>query len=583
MASPVSQPEDKIIVYQIMTRLFGNQNTNNQDYGTIEENGVGKFNDVNIAALTQLKKLGCTHIWYTGVIEHAVLNDYTQFGISLDNANVVKGRAGSPYAIKDYYDVNPDLALDVDRRMEEFEDLIDRTHQQGLKVLIDFVPNHVARAYGSVSKPEGIEDLGEGDDTSVSFSPNNDYYYLPGEEFKVPPAYDPLGPDNAFPTERVKYVERPAKATGNNIFKASPSIDDWFETVKLNYGVDYVNGKKKYFDPIPSSWLKLHDILDFWTRKGIDGFRCDFVQFTPVEFWSWVIPKIKSNNPEILFIAEIYIPEVYTDYLKIGHFDYLYDKVQLYDTLRNILQGSASPEAITQVQQALADIDRHMIRFLENHDEQRIASPFFADDANKARPAMLVTAALGSGPVLIYFGQEVGEPGAGKEGFQSDDGRTTIFDYWGVPEHQKWMNAGKFDGMLLSPNQRDLRTFYSNLLNACNQYEALFRGKFMDLNQYHRTETYEGYSPTVYAWGRFTTEQQMILVTNFESGLSTECHLRVPEAAGRIMGFDSQGGFSLRDVLNPETEPLGVEDLSKGVQFTIEPLACHIFLVEPSG
>ena len=141
-----------------MTRLFGNQTTTNKAYGTLEENGVGKFNDINETALKGIKELGTTHVWFTGVLEHATLSDNTKLGIPLDDADVVKGRAGSPYAIKDYYDVNPDLAVDIKNRVQEFEQLINRTHAQGMKVIIDFVPNHVARFYKSEAKPEGVKD-----------------------------------------------------------------------------------------------------------------------------------------------------------------------------------------------------------------------------------------------------------------------------------------------------------------------------------------------------------------------------------------------------------------------------------------
>src|SRR5688572_11473880 len=163
-APPMEKSSGKMVVYQMMTRLFGNTNTTNKPFGTIEENGVGKFNSVNNAALKSLKELGVTHVWYTGVIEHALMTDYTRFGIPLDDPDVIKGRAGSPYSIKDYYDVNPDLAVDVPNRMREFEQLVDRTHASGLKVLIDFVPNHVARVYKSDAKPKDVKDLGESDD-----------------------------------------------------------------------------------------------------------------------------------------------------------------------------------------------------------------------------------------------------------------------------------------------------------------------------------------------------------------------------------------------------------------------------------
>lgn len=75
------------------------------------------------------------------------------------------------------------------------------------------------------------------------------------------------------------YKEYPAKATGNNRFDAYPNINDWYETVKLNYGIDYQNGNTPHFNPIPDTWTKMLDILLFWAGKNIDGFRCDMAEW----------------------------------------------------------------------------------------------------------------------------------------------------------------------------------------------------------------------------------------------------------------------------------------------------------------
>src|SRR5687768_5582579 len=382
----------KIIIYQLLPRLFGNKNNTNTPYGTRDENGVGKFNDIHAKALNAIREMGVSHVWYTGVIEHALLTDYTSYGIPLDDADVVKGRAGSPYAIKDYYDVDPDLAVSVGGRMKEFEQLVSRTHAAGLKVIIDFVPNHVARQYKSDVKPSGVKDLGESDDTSVPFSVKNNFYYLPGQPFQVPQGYESLGRNNTFPTKDKSFEEVPAKATGNDVFEARPKITDWFETVKLNYGVDIQNGRKKFFDPIPDTWVKMKDILAFWAGKKVDGFRCDMAEMVPVEFWNWVIPQIQSINPEIIFIAEIYNPAEYKNYINQGHFNYLYDKVQLYDTLRLLVNGERSTSDIHAIYESLSGINDNMLHFLENHDEQRVASRFFAGDMWKAAPAMVLSA-----------------------------------------------------------------------------------------------------------------------------------------------------------------------------------------------
>ncbi len=533
---PLSAISNKrMVIYHVMTRLFGNQNSTNEPWGTLEENGVGKFDDFTSEVLLQLANDGYTHIWYTGVIEHGVLTDYRSDGIPLDDADVIKGRAGSPYAIKDYYDVNPDLANVVDHRMAEFEALLDRSHCAGLKVLIDFVPNHVARSYHSDQNPGNFPDFGMDDDLTKSFDPNNNFYYFPNQAFQVPADYQSLGAHD-FPTKDGFFDENPAKATGNDVFSPTPTVNDWFETVKLNYGVDYLDHRRTYFDPIPNTWLKMKDILLYWAGKGVDGFRCDMAEMVPVEFWQWVINEVKSVHPKITFTAEIYVPDNYRSYIFDGGFDYLYDKVELYDTLKQIVQGHASTDHITRVWQSQEGISDHMLRFLENHDEQRIASPDFAGNMNKGIPMMAVTAFMHKGPIMMYFGQEVGEPGKGFAGFSSDDGRTTIFDYWGVPEHQKWMNHGKFDGGLLSEEQLELRNRYTQILLSTNFEIALREGQFFDLHYYNRTAHYQGYSNRVYAFLRHTEAEQLLIVVNFGEE-PEETAIKIPEEAWQKMNI----------------------------------------------
>ncbi|MFY0600863.1 MAG: alpha-amylase family protein [Cyclobacteriaceae bacterium] len=548
------------IVYQVFTRLFGNTNTTNKEWGTITENGTGKFGDINKTALAEIKKMGITHVWYTGVIEHALLTDYTEYGIELDDADIVKGRAGSPYAIKDYYDVNPDLANNVPNRMAEFEDLIERTHEAGLKVLIDFVPNHVARKYQSDAKPDGVVDLGSSDDTTKAFATTNNFYYIPNQSFVVPQGYESLG-EFEFPNKDGFHREHPAKATGNDVFSAKPSINDWFETVKLNYGVDYLNNRSTHFDPIPDTWIKMKDILLFWAGKNVDGFRCDMAEMVPVEFWEWATAEVKREFEDITFTAEIYNPNAYRDYIFRGGFDYLYDKVEMYDTLKHVVQGHASTDDITTIWQRQDGIGPNMLRFLENHDEQRITSPDFAGEAQKGIPMMAVSSFMHTGPVMLYFGQEVGEPGKGNSGFASDDGRTTIFDYWGVPEHVKWVNGGKYDGGLLSADQKSLRQAYIEILQACNENEALREGLFYDLHYYNRNEEYTGYSDQVYAFVRHTKDQVLLVIVNF--GQETQqARIKIPEAAWETFGITSEIVF-IKDKQFDRTTTTGYRDESE--------------------
>ena len=516
--------DKQIVIYQLLPRLFGNKNTTNIPYGTIEQNGSGKFNDITDKALDGIKELHVNYVWYTGAIAHASLTDYATYGIKVDDADVVKGKAGSPYAIRDYYDVDPDLAVDVKNRMREFEALVKRTHAKNLKVLIDFVPNHVARSYHSYAKPNGLTDFGAQDDVTKAFSATNDFYYIPGQPFLVPTGGAKQTPISVL--QDGKFEENPAKATGNNVFSSQPKYDDWYETIKLNYGVDYQNGERKYFEPIPPVWLKMRDILTYWTNKGVDGFRCDMAEMVPIAFWNWVIPQIKKVNPDLIFLGEAYNPKVYKQYLDEGKFDYLYDKVGLYDGLKKLIRNepNADVAAIKHVWQVeSAGFGKHMLRFLENHDEERIASAGFAGKAELALPAMVVSATLGSGPVMLYFGQEVGEPGKGEEGFGGDDNRTTIFDYWGVPNHQKWMNGGLFDGHKLNAAQQNLRVYYKKLLKVTSTSDAVINGEIYEVpvtgNMNNR----------MYAFIRYSGKQRLLIVANFDRTQGLTANIEIPD------------------------------------------------------
>jgi glycosidase len=556
----------KIIVYQVFTRLYGNSNTNNKPWGTKEENGVGKFNDFTDRALDQIKDLGVTHIWYTGVPHHALIGDYTDYGISLDDPDVVKGRAGSPYAVKDYYDVNPDLAVDPERRLEEFEELIARTHNHGLKVVIDIVPNHVARKYEGTRNPAGVRDFGADDDTSVAYHRNNNFYYITGISFSVPEpleGYLPLGGES-HPLADGKYEETPAKWTGNGSRAAQPHFYDWYETVKINYGIT-PNGEKEFpllpedyaekdaqahFDfwldkDVPDSWKKFKDIALYWIDKGVDGFRYDMAEMVPVEFWSYMNSAIKTRNPDAFLLAEIYNPAEYRNYLHLGKMDYLYDKVELYDTLKNIMQGRGSTDNLVGIRAGLADIEQHMLHFLENHDEQRIASPEFLGNPEKAKPGMVVSAMIGSAPVMIYFGQEVGEPGAEDAGFGSPS-RTSIFDYIGVPHHQRWMNKGKFDGGPSTGAERALRDFYKRLLNLTRSSPAL-AGAYQEIHSYNRQNT-TWYNDRVFSFVRWNQGQYFIIVSNFSHEESYGFDLTLPEELTQLWGL-GPGEHQLEDRL----------------------------------
>lgn len=517
----------KHIIYQIIPRLFANFNETRKYNGTKAENGCGKMADINDKALKSIADLGATHVWYTGIIRHATAE--------LNSPAITKGLAGSPYAITDYYDVNPDLAVNEDKRMEEFEQLVARTHAAGLDVLIDFVPNHVAREYHSTHKPKGIEDLGEGDHPEWAFSPLNNFYYIPGQ---------PLTMD----IDLKGYQEYPAKVTGNDCFSSHPSNTDWYETVKLNYGVFYQGGGEKQFFPIPSTWKKMVDILLFWASKKINGVRVDMAEMVPVEFFQWAIDKVKKKYPEFIFIGECYDPNRYDAYLKAG-FDYLYDKVGMYDYLRGVTSKNWPVEGITaQWMQHSGERLNHMLYFLENHDEQRIASGFFCGDGTCAEPAMIVAATLNQCAVMVYMGQELGERGMDMEGFSGIDGRTTIFDYWGIKSIQAWANKGQYDGANLSEEQRDLRLFYQRLLTIARDNKAVQKGLMYDIT-YAQGEGFNKHEQ--YAFIRHWEDETLLVIINFHD---REQHMRVriPNDAFVYLGIDEIKSCQATDLLRGE-------------------------------
>ena len=539
----VSVSPKKEVVYQVFTRLFGNKNTTNKPWGTLKENGVGKFNDFTPKALQEIKDLGVTYIWYTGVPHHALIQDYTAIGISNDDPEIVKGRAGSPYAVKDYYNVNPDLAINPANRLQEFEALIARTHQAGLKVIIDIVPNHIARKYEGKNNPVGVKDFGVNDDVTVAYKRDNNFYYVPNSNFEIPETIKPLNGEKNILVDG-KFDENPAKWTGNGSRMARPDKNDWYETVKVNYGIRADGSKdfpelpagfetkshKEHYDfwrgkEVPDSWNKFRDIALYWTAKGVDGFRYDMAEMVPYEFWSYMNSAIKMNNPDAFLLAEVYNPKEYRNYIRLGKMDYLYDKVETYDKLKDIIQGKSSPDGLSDIQNGLSDIEHHMLHFLDNHDEQRLASPEFAGTPQNGKPLMVVSTTISTSPTMVYFGQEVGEAGNENAGFGTHS-RTSIFDYIGVPNHQRWMNGGKFDGGKLTQEEKDLRDFYKRLLSFSLNSSALM-GKFQEIQTVNRQVT-KGYDQGIYAFTRWSDVQKLLIVVNFSGQTTSTFELKIP-------------------------------------------------------
>ncbi|MDR0422586.1 MAG: alpha-amylase [Proteiniphilum sp.] len=561
--------KQKLFIYQLLPRLIGNTVTTNKINGTIEENGTGKFNDITLRLLRRLKTSGYTHIWYTGIPAHASATDYTAYGLPAEYPSIIKGKAGSPYAIRDYYDVDPDLAVNIPHRMAEFEALIRRTHTAGLKAIIDSIPNHLARNYHSVSKPEGTKDFGEDDDPTHAFSPRNNYYYLPGQalELPLPPGETPTQPP---------YSEYPARATGNDCFTHKPTRHDWYETVKLNYGIDHLHGKQPNFDPIPDTWIKMRDILRYWADKGIDGFRCDMAEMVPLSFWRWALPPIKAQHPGLIFLAEIYTPAAYRDYLSGNTFDYLYDKVGLYDTLLDVSLRRRPSSDITFTLNSTGDIRHRMLSFMENHDEQRLASDHLLKAGHRGKAAMLVTTCTGTNPVMIYAGQELGERGMDAEGFSGRDGRTTIFDYWSVDTLRRWNNHGRWDSTQLTPEETDLQQFYRRLITLNHREPSLSGGLFYDLMPANY-ENREFDSTRLYAFLRSDKKDLMLIVANFDD-TQRECTIHIPPHAYTFLEITDTGNGRLQPLLQEERPPIPFSPRTP-FRITLEPFSGEIYKV----
>ena len=520
----------KPIIYQVFTRLYGNRNTTRKEWGSVEENGTGKFSDFDAKTLKAIKQMGVSHIWYTGVIRHASQTDFSKFGIPTQHPSVVKGKAGSPYAICDYYDVDPDLADNVNDRMKEFEALVSRTHKAGLKMFIDFVPNHVARQYLSIAKPKGVVDLGADDDQNQGFNPQNNFYYCPGLKLETPHPSD--------------YEEFPAKATGNDHFDNRPGMNDWYETVKLNYGIDYWT-HFGHFDPIPDTWKKMTEILLFWASKGVDGFRCDMAEMVPAAFWAYATREVKAKYPEILFMGEVYNPAEYRNYIHSG-FDWMYDKVGMYDTMRAVTCGFASATAITGAWQSVDDIKEHMVYFLENHDEQRVASDFFAGDGKKGIPAMVASVLMKSSPFMLYAAEEYGEKGMDKEGFSGKDGRTTIFDYWSI---DTLCRAASDE---LTEDEKYIYQMHEKTMQIARKEKAV-DGDFYDL-MYVNPWSEHFDNNKQYAFLRKKEDELLFVVVNFDDR-DVDVQVRMAPHAMEFLQIP-EGKYKSKDLLSAEKQTI---------------------------
>ena len=581
------------VIYQLVVRHFGNQNQTRATNGSITENGVGKFADINEAAIAGLKELGINHVWLTGIPRQATMTDYSELGMPPDDPDIVKGRAGSFYAIRDYYDVCPDYALDPTTRLEEFTELVERLHAAELQVMIDLVPNHVARSYASVVAPEA--DFGVHDDQGVFFAADNNYFYLPGQSLSLtrPAHYNPAGLsfDGLFTPEDGAEGRTP-KVTGNNQTSAAPTETDWYETIKLNWGYDFSESVGVY-EPIPDTWTKMDAIVAYWQEQGVDGFRVDFAHLVPHPAWTWLIDQAKARDPEVFFLAEAY--EDLNGLLDAG-FDAVYHD-ESYDQLKRIYQGAATQAAYAEMMLGLDDERRpRYAQYLENHDERRIASPLVLsgnpDDSGFG--SMSAGYQLGplaylysNGPILFYNGQEVGEDGGGVEGFGQEDGRTSIFDYWSLPRLSQWVNGGEFDGGGLDQDALSLRAYYADLL-ALAQDPAARGGAYWGLEYLNHPDSFADSPYAFYSFARFAPSggRVMVVVANFAPGETASGVIRLPTELLEAAGLPLDANVEVRRVLDRDgaddavvTTLPGAELASDGVFIEVGDQSAQVFLV----
>lgn len=586
-------------IYQLLPRLFGNTNPTRRLNGTLQENGVGRFEDINDAALRSLRDMGFTHLWLTGVLRQATGTAHPGSGLEADDPDILKGIAGSPYAIKDYFDVCPDYATAPDRRMEEFKSLLARIRSHGMGTLIDFVPNHVSRAYQSLTG----QPLGSNDRTDRFCDPANHFFHLTDQPLVLPTWKDglPLSPtckvlggcDGRFLPET-----NSARVSGNNVARPTPSLDDWYETAKLNYGYDFTTGHRAYphgDQPgvIPKTWLSMDAVLAHWQALGVDGFRCDMAHMVPPEFWTWAIARARARNPAVFFVGEAYedlmkVPSGYPlqqalndrrghvllDLLSAG-FDAVYDDPS-YKKLKHLYDGQGWANDLTEVLHHPFLLERSL-RYAENHDEVRLASHgnWGGIGMEVGRPVSAILFGLSHGPVLLYHGQEVGEPGHGPCGFSTDGVRTTIFDYWSMPELARWVNGHRYDGAHLNPEQTALRGFYSRLLHLCGK-PAFARGELLPLNpanihnpEFGRLagETASGHWLHAYLRHDPRSNESYLVTANLHRSVALQnIRIQLPPEAQGFLAADPETPFLAEDELNdPPLPPVRIPRLDEGI------------------
>lgn len=593
-----------LVLYQLFPRLFGNRVPDPVPHGTRTRNGCGTFADIDDPTLASLRDLGCTHLWLLGVLRHATGTPHP--GLPADDPDLLKGVAGSPFAVRDLFDVCPDLATDPDRRLQEFQSLVQRAHRHDLRILIDFVPNHVARSHHSVVRPD--LEPGLHDDRSRFFARDNHFFHLPGQgPLRLPTVHDGRpataacialgGCDGAFAPEAAQ-----ARVTGNNVASAAPGPHDWFETVKLNYGHDFTRGPHGAEElalagtpghPVPATWTLMDAVLAHWQATGIDGFRCDMAHWIPVPFWKWAIARARQRQPDTVFLAEAYDDD--PNKLTAGNvlhqlvdagFDAVYDHAA-YRILKDLYDG---PKWANDLDHALAHGAplHHALRYAENHDEIRLAHPaHWGGRGTLVGPAVsAILYGVSRGPILLHNGQEVGEAAL------ESDGRTSIFEYGRMPALQAWRESQQPDGPPAPAASVRLRAAYRRLLQAL-AHPAFGKGEFLPLNPHNLWNPRFGRLPGetasghwLYAWLRHVpgTRHAVVGVANLHPSHPFEAiRIELPDEARALLTPALASSEAWTDLLVSDANLLQARSNTGALLIDRLPPATTAYLIPPAG
>ncbi len=510
-----SKINSNVVIYELPVRTYLAK-------GAHEEN-TGKLSYLTIEVLKEIKELGVDYIWIAGILENA--------NPKIVDPDVVKGDAGSFYAIYDNWDISSQVG-----NLDEFDALIERAHSIGLRVLIDFIPNHTARVHKTDVVCKEEIDFGKGENPNENFSLDNNFYYLGSNSTFVPPKTSLPGVDGFFDMDIFMpgiQFESPARVTGNNVLSALPQYHDWYETVKLNYGLNLFSDGKPFIGA-SKTWKQMLDVAIYWLNKGVDGFRVDVTHGVAVEFWYYFINEVRKVQPNAFFVAEAFEedPIKSTGFSLEKLFDAGFDSVlngPMYWNLRRQALLSQNMNSSTYYhspgsRKSILDNGYSFTHYMGNHDEVRLASSFFAPSLESRVDrawlglAYSIYAALLPGNFLIHGGDEFQEEASLPGVFGGYDGRTSIFDFVYQPQTRTWLYEERPHWMI---NFREMyrRLFSLKKRIPFNIKHSTSNPTFIDLMKINDSKNI---SKWVSAYVRFFNNERYLVVMNADPHNSHE-------------------------------------------------------------